>query len=235
MATEPTPPAAPVTTIGPRSGVRPWPLERHHRQHGGIARGADRHRLARAHARRQRHQPVALDPRLLAIGAEMGLAAAPAVEDDLVAGLPVRMAGGFHRAGEIDAGDHREAAHHRRLAGDGEAVLVVDASEYSTRTVTSPSIRLASSKSVERGLGAALRLLDHDRLECRHAPPRCFDILRRHFVARSAAQAQAVRRIKTAGAALRAGATGFSTIGRLMIADITPKNTDSHQTGLYEP
>ena len=30
------------------------------------------------------------------------------------------------RAGEIDAGDHRKAAHHRRLAGDGEPVLVVD-------------------------------------------------------------------------------------------------------------
>ena len=37
------------------------------------------------------------------------------------------MAGGFDRAGEVDAGDHRKAAHHRRLAGDGEAVLVIDA------------------------------------------------------------------------------------------------------------
>jgi hypothetical protein len=31
----------------------------------------------------------------------------------------------FHNAGEIDASDHREAPHHRRLAGDGEAVFVI--------------------------------------------------------------------------------------------------------------
>ena len=66
-------------------------LQRHHREHRGIARGADRHRFARAHAARQPHQPIAFDSRLLRIGAEMGLAKTPAVEDDFVARLPGRV------------------------------------------------------------------------------------------------------------------------------------------------
>ena len=100
------------------------------------------------------------------IGAEMGLAQAPAVEDDLVAGLPGGMRRGFDRAGEIDAGDHREAAHHRRLAGDRKPVLVVHRRPFDA-TVTSPSIRSFSSKSVSADGLAVFRLVDHDRLECR--------------------------------------------------------------------
>ena len=169
MATEPTPPAAPVTTTGPLAGVEPMALQRHHRQHRGVAGGADAHGLARAHRGRQRYQPVALDPRLLAVAAEMGLAAAPAVEDDLVARLPGGMAGGFHRAGEIDAGDHREAAHHRRLAGDGKAVLVVDGRIFDADGDVAVH-EVCFVEIGERGLGAALRLLDHDRFECRHTP-----------------------------------------------------------------
>src|SRR5581483_8780019 len=61
--------------------------------------------------------------RALGIGTEMGLAHAPAGADDLVARLPRRMGGGFDRTCEIDAGDHREAAHHGRLAREREAVL----------------------------------------------------------------------------------------------------------------
>jgi hypothetical protein len=55
----------------------------------------------------------------------MGLAHAPAIADDLVAGLPLRMRGLFDGACEVDPGDHREAPHHRGLAGDGKAILVV--------------------------------------------------------------------------------------------------------------
>ena len=168
IATEPTPPAAPVTTIGPLAGRKAVPLQRHHREHGGVAGGADRHGLARAHARRQPHQPVALDARLLAIGAEMGLAAAPAVEDDLVARLPGRVAGGFHGAGEIDAGDHRKAAHHRRLAGDGEPVLVVQRRIFDADGDVAVH-QVGFVEIGECGLGAALGLFDHDCLECRHA------------------------------------------------------------------
>ena len=47
--------------------------------------------LARAHRGRQAHQPIAFDSRLLRIGAEMGLAKTPAVEDDFVARLPGRV------------------------------------------------------------------------------------------------------------------------------------------------
>src|SRR5262249_30081217 len=76
-----------------RSALRfePVSLERNHGKHGGIAGSADRHGVACAHARWQPHQPVALDARLLRIGTEMRLTETPAVEDDLVAGLPVRM------------------------------------------------------------------------------------------------------------------------------------------------
>jgi hypothetical protein len=101
-------------------------LERQHRQHRGVTRGADGHRLARAHARGQPHQPVALNARLFRIGAEMGFAETPAVEDHLVAGLPQRMRGALHRAGEIDAGDHGETPHHRRFAGERKPVLIIE-------------------------------------------------------------------------------------------------------------
>jgi hypothetical protein len=56
----------------------------------------------------------------------MRLAHPPAVEDHLVPGLEFQAVGGGHHAGEVDARDHREAAHHRQLAGDGQPVLVVD-------------------------------------------------------------------------------------------------------------
>ena len=50
----------------------------------------------------------------------------PAIEHDLVAGLPVPDGRRLrHGAGEIDTGDQRKAADDGRLAGDGEAVLVV--------------------------------------------------------------------------------------------------------------
>ena len=75
----------------------------------------------------------------------------------------------FHGAGEIDAGDHREAAHHRRLAGDGEAVLVVDGGIFDADGDVAVH-QIGFVEIGERGLGAAIRLLDHDRLECRHAP-----------------------------------------------------------------
>jgi hypothetical protein len=93
-------------------------LQRHHREHGGIAGGTDRHRLARTDPRRAPHQPVAFDARFLGVGAQMRLAETPAVEDDLIARFPARMRRGAHRAGEIHAGDHGKPPHHRRLAGN---------------------------------------------------------------------------------------------------------------------
>jgi hypothetical protein len=97
----------------------------------------------------------------------MGLAASPAVEDDLVARPPGRVAGRFHRAGKIDAGDHREAAHYRRLAGDGEPVFVVECGIFDADGDVAVH-QIGFIKIGERGLRAAVRFLDHDRLECRH-------------------------------------------------------------------
>ncbi len=109
-----------------RGGRQAVPLERQHAQHRRVAGGADRHRLGAAQARRQFDQPVALDPRLLGVAAEMRLAEAVAVDDHLVARREAGMARRLDHAGQIDAEHHRKAADHRRLAREREAVLVVD-------------------------------------------------------------------------------------------------------------
>ena len=101
-------------------------LDRHQRQHGGEAGGADRHRLRPGEASRQLDQPVAVNPRPFGIAAEMGLAQAISGQDDLVAGREVRPAGALDDAGEIDAEHHRKAADDRRLAAQRKSVLVID-------------------------------------------------------------------------------------------------------------
>src|SRR5262249_56478543 len=100
--------------------------ERSPRNAGGIACGADRYGVVRAHAGGKLHEPISLHTRLLAASAEMRLAQAPAVEDHLIAHFPFGMARGLDRARKVDAGDHWESPHDRRLTGDGEAVLVVE-------------------------------------------------------------------------------------------------------------
>ena len=68
---------------------------------------------------------------------------------------------------------------------------------------------------------ALVGLLDHDCLEFRHGRLRDgFDLSRAAAPGASAAQA---------GTAAGRG-TGFSTIGRLMIAEATPKKIAPHQT-----
>ena len=143
------------------------PLQRHDRKHGRVARCTDRHGLTRAHAFGQRHQPVAFHSRLLGVGAKMGLAAAPAVEDDLVAGLPAGVAGRFYRAGEVDPGYHREPAHNRRLAGDCKPIFVIECGIFDTDGHVAVH-QICFVEISERGLGSAVRLFDDDRLECRH-------------------------------------------------------------------
>src|SRR5262249_57936306 len=73
--------------------VEAVPLERHDSQHGGVACGANRHRLAGTHRLWEWNQPIAIDPRLLGVRSEMSLAATPTVQDDLVTGLPGRIGG----------------------------------------------------------------------------------------------------------------------------------------------
>ena len=192
-------------------------FQRQHRQHRGVAGGADRHRVARRHALGQPHQPVALDAGLLGIGAEMGLAHAPAVADHLVAGLPLRMRGLFDGAGEIDAGDHRETPHHRRLAGDGKAILVVQRRPFD-RDGDVAFHQFGFVELGERGGGALVRLVDPDRLERSQGnlPELCLS-----------GSVYRIRRAAQPGAT-----TGFSTIGRLISADSTPNSTESHQIGV---
>ena len=101
-------------------------LEGQNAEHGGVAGSADGHRLAGGEGGGQRHQPIALDPRHLGQAAAMRFADAPAVEHHLVAGCPRRIGARGHRTGEIDARHHRKTAHDRRLAGDRQAVLVVE-------------------------------------------------------------------------------------------------------------
>ena len=90
-----------------------------------IARGADRHRLLGGEARRQRHQPVAVEAGALGEAAPMGFTHSPTVEHDAVALLPIRVCAFGDDSRKVDAGHHRKLAHHRRFAGDGEAVLEV--------------------------------------------------------------------------------------------------------------
>src|SRR5207249_121818 len=112
-----------------------------------------------------------LDPRLFGIAAEMRLAHTPAVDNDLVARLPLRMRRRLDRAREIDAGDHRKAAHDRRLAGDRETILVVHGRPFDPNG----DVALHQIGFVEIGEAdplSAVTLLDYDGLECRHASSR---------------------------------------------------------------
>ncbi len=71
------------------------------------------------------------------------------------------------RAGEIDAGDHREPAHHRRLAGQRQAVLVVQRRPFDAHGDVAVH-QLGFVELGQRGGGALVRLVDPDRLERCH-------------------------------------------------------------------
>ena len=101
-------------------------LERQHGQHGGVARRADCHGLPGAERRRPLDQPVALDAGAPGVTAIMGLTDAPAVEHHLIARLELGIGRTDDGAGEVDAGDHRPASDHGRLAGEREPVLIVN-------------------------------------------------------------------------------------------------------------
>ena len=122
-AVEPTPPEAPSTSTGPVAGLDAVVLEPLHRQPGGEAGGAERHRLARAQPVGQRDDPVAGHPRVLGEAAVVGDAEVVAVDDDLFALAVARHDG----AGQVDAGDQRRDLRDLALRRDRERVLVVDA------------------------------------------------------------------------------------------------------------
>ncbi len=105
-------------------------FESQHAEHRGVAGGADCHRLAGREGGGQRHQPFAPDPRHLGQTATMRFADAPAVQHDAVAHLPGRIRTLADSAGKIDARHHRKAPDDRRLAGQRQAVLVVERTPF---------------------------------------------------------------------------------------------------------
>ena len=100
-------------------------LESQEAEHRRVAGRADRHRLLGREGFGQADEPAARHPGHRRVAAVARLAQAPAVEDDGVAGLEPVMRARPHRTGEVDAGNERERADDRRLAGKGERVLVV--------------------------------------------------------------------------------------------------------------
>src|SRR5262249_3821180 len=91
----------------------------------------------------------------------------PAVEDHLVARFPIGMRGALDGASKIDARDHRPSPHHRRLSGQSKAVLIVDGRPFDADgDVAVHEVGLVEIG--QRNPLAAVCLLDHDRLECRH-------------------------------------------------------------------
>ena len=96
-----------------------------HAKAGGVAGGADRHRLAGRESGGQGYQPVAVEAGTLSEAAPMRLADAPTVEHHAVALAPVGVATLGDHAGEIDTRDHRKFPHDGRFARNGQAVLVI--------------------------------------------------------------------------------------------------------------
>src|SRR5262249_42063047 len=191
------------------------------------------------------------------MAAEMRLAHAPAVEHDTVARLPFGMARTLDHAGEIDPRNHREAAHDRRLPGDRKPILVVYRRPFDRdRDVAVHQVLLVEID--ESDALALLGLVDADCLEGHACLARDSGWVRQSGADACTAQGQdrrpdAAAKPRNPGAAFpdcaplrraptrppyaaayaaagSAGATGFSTIGRLTTAESTPNSTASHHT-----
>ncbi|MCY1241030.1 hypothetical protein D9M72_539100 [compost metagenome] len=106
-------------------GLHAAMFQRQHAQHGGVAGGADGHGVFAADAVGQLHQPLAGHSRALCQAAVVGLAEAVAVEHHALARVETGVAGVDHGAGQVDAGNHREAADDRRAVGHRQRVFVV--------------------------------------------------------------------------------------------------------------
>ena len=109
------------------AGLQAVIFESHHALHGGEAGCADAHGLLERQTLGQRHDVFGVDAGELRVAAPEGFRSAAAGDGDFVAGLEMRGIGFFDHAGQIDAGNHGKGANHAGLAGDGEAVFVVQA------------------------------------------------------------------------------------------------------------
>ena len=74
---------------------------------------------------REPDKPVALDAGPLGVAAVVHLTQTIAVQHDAIPRLEARVLRAQHLAGQVDAGDEREFADDRRLARNGEAILIV--------------------------------------------------------------------------------------------------------------
>src|SRR5579871_5692312 len=102
IASEPTPPLAPVTTIAPWPGA--WPLRSMRSiEPGREAGGAEAHRVGERQALRSRDDPVGRDARVLGIAAVVRLGQPAAGHQHLVARLEAHVDRGHDAAGEVDA------------------------------------------------------------------------------------------------------------------------------------
>jgi hypothetical protein len=108
-----------------RAGIEVVGLERHDGEHRRESGGTHRHCLAGGQIRGQRHQPIAVDRRLLRQSAPLHLTDAPAGQHHAIALLVRRVTAFLHLTRKIDAGHVRIALHQPAGAGHDEAVLVV--------------------------------------------------------------------------------------------------------------
>ena len=95
-------------------------------QGGGEAGGAQDHALAQVQAARQSHHPLRRQARVGRIAAVAGFGQAAAGDQHRVALTELRVGGGGHVAGHVDAADQGEVAQDPALAGAGQRILVVD-------------------------------------------------------------------------------------------------------------
>ena len=127
---------------------------------GGEPGGADRHRVARRQAVRQRHDPARRDPCQLAVPAVARGADVVAVGQDARPGRERIVLRGHHRAGEVDAGDQRVDPGHAAVLARRESVLEVDAGPLDAdRHLPRRQVRRRERPETTRE-GAALGLVD---------------------------------------------------------------------------
>jgi hypothetical protein len=153
-------------------------LESFHRDCRRVGGDAERDHRERIEARRSRMDPVARHPHVLGIGAVVTDAELlPALHGDRVAFAESRVGRRCNLAGNLDAGNAREALDHVAGAAHRPSVLVVDgrepaADDHLTRVeVVDSDLDPAAVASFRSALEAANRLELHlqgtSRLLCR--------------------------------------------------------------------
>ena len=127
MAKLPTPPVAPLTRIGPRSGR--WPLS----SMRSTASAAVNPAVPIAMLSRSDmpsgsgNQPVPRRTHVLGVASVEVLAQTEAGDHHRVALGMAGVVAGMHDSGHVDSADHREPPHDLARPGGGQRVLVVDA------------------------------------------------------------------------------------------------------------